>query len=193
MELGAGTGLQSSAALQTGALVVASDISAHSLGVLKRRYRDAKNLDTVVADMERLPFAARTFDAVLSAGSLSYGDPALVDGEIHRVLRRGGTLICVDSLSHNPVYRLNRWLQYLRGKRTRSTLVRMPNQERIRALGERFAEVHVEYFGALSFAMPGVALVAGEERARLALDWTDRIIGTTRSAFKFVIVARQFT
>jgi len=147
---------------------------------------------TQVADIETLPFADASFDVVACAGSLSYGEPALVDAEIRRVLRPSGTLICVDSLNHNPVYRINRWLHYLRGDRSKSTLKRMPDMTRIMALGDRFSKVNVRYFGALSFAMPVLARLLGDNTAEAASDRIDQLIGVRRSAFKFVLVAQGF-
>jgi ubiquinone/menaquinone biosynthesis C-methylase UbiE len=194
LELGAGAGLHTRALLQTGAEVVASDISPHSLDLLKQRFQHtAGRLQTVVADMESLPFAAASFDAVVSAGSLSYGEPHLVDTEIARVLRPGGMLLCVDSLNHNPIYRLNRWLHYRRGDRSLSTLQRMPDLRRIQALGRGFSDLEVHYFGAFSYAMPILARLSGENRAQVISDWMDKRIGVRRSGFKFVLVARGLT
>lgn len=191
LELGAGSGLHTLALLQTGAKVTASDISAKSLTLLKQRLQNAFcNLETKVADMESLPFDDSSFDVIACAGSLSYGEPDIVDAEIRRVLRPGGLLICVDSLNHNPVYRANRWLHYLRGIRSRSTLNRMPDLPRIKALGSGFSNVSVQYFGALSFAMPVFALFFGHSNAKKASDWIDQFIGVKHSAFKFVFVAQ---
>ena len=192
LELGAGVGAHTRALLDTGAQVVASDISVHSVRLLSKRFPSASNLETAVADMECLPFDARSFDAVVCAGSLSYGAPTLVDSEIRRVLRPGGALVCVDSLDHSPIYRLNRWVQYVRGKRTRSTLTYMPNLRRLNAMGTGFCEVSVQFFGALSFAMPLIARLAGQENAQIVSDRMDALIGTRRSAFKFVLVAQRF-
>lgn len=124
LELGAGSGMHTAGLLNTGARVTAADISPGALALLERKLAGVAQgrLLTRVADMESLPFESGSFDVVACAGSLSYGEPALVDAEIRRVLRAGGTFICVDSLNHNPVYRLNRWLHYKRGERTRSTL-----------------------------------------------------------------------
>lgn len=193
LELGAGAGLHTRVLLQSGAQVTASDISPNSLSLLKQRFQNTPgNLKTEVADMESLPFDASSFDVIASAGSLSYGEPHVVDAEIRRVLRPGGMLICVDSLNHNPVYRANRWIHYLRGNRSRSTLKRMPDLARIMALGDRFSNVSVHYFGALSFAMPVLARLSGENTAQAVSDRIDQWIGVRRSAFKFVLVAQGF-
>jgi ubiquinone/menaquinone biosynthesis C-methylase UbiE len=193
LELGAGAGLHTRVLLQTGAQVTASDISPNSLGLLKQQFKNVPgNLKTEVADMESLPFDDSSFDVITSAGSLSYGDPILVDTEISRVLRPGGMLICVDSLNHNPVYRANRWLHYMRGNRSKSTLKRMPDLARIRALSKGFSIVNVRFFGAMSFAMPGIARLFGENTARAVSDRIDQLVGVRRSAFKFVVVAQGF-
>jgi ubiquinone/menaquinone biosynthesis C-methylase UbiE len=193
LELGAGAGLHTRVLLQTGAQVTASDISPNSLSLLKQQFKNVHgNLKTEVADMESLPFDDSSFDVITCAGSLSYGAPILVDTEIRRVLRPGGMLICVDSLNHNPVYRANRWLHYMRGNRSKSTLKRMPDLARIRALGEEFSIVNVHFFGAMSYAMPGIACLFGENTARAASDRIDQLVGVRRSAFKFVVVAQGF-
>ena len=193
LELGAGAGLHTRALLQTGAQVTASDISPNSLSLLKQRFQNTPgNLKTEVADMESLPFDASSFDVIVCAGSLSYGEPHGVDAEIRRVLRPGGMLICVDSLNHNPIYVMNRWIQYRSGKRTNSTFRRMPDLVRINALASGFQNVSVHYFGAMSFAMPVLARLLGENTAQAASDRIDQLIGVRRSAFKFVLVAQRF-
>lgn len=191
LELAAGAGMHTAALLQTGARVTATDISPHSLEVLEQRFGGVTGrLVTAVADMEALPFNDGMFDVVVCAGGLSYGEPSLVDAEIRRVLRQGGALVCVDSLNHNPIYRLNRWVHYCRGDRTRSTLRRMPDIPRISALTSEFADVNLRYFGAFSFAMPVIARLIGEVKAQVVSDRLDELIGATRSAFKFVLVAQ---
>lgn len=142
--------------------------------------------------MESLPFDDSSFDVIACAGSLSYGEPLLVDTEIRRVLRPGGIFICVDSLNHNPVYRANRWLHFIRGNRSKSTLKRMPDLARIRALSEGFSNVDVRFFGAMSYAMPGIARLFGESTALVVSERIDHLVGVKRSAFKFVVVAQGF-
>jgi len=142
-----------------------------------------------VADMESLPFEANSFDVIAIAGSLSYGEPDLVDAEVRRVLRPGGIFICVDSLNHNPIYRFNRWFHFLRGRRTKSTLLRMPTIARIQSISMEFKSAEVSYFGAVSYLMPVLAGIMGQSRAAQISDTVDRVVHVRRSAFKFVLVA----
>ncbi len=191
LELGAGSGLHTATLLRTGARVTASDISPSSLELLETRLAAlaAGHLLTRVADIEALPFESGSFDVVACAGSLSYGDPELVDAELLRVLRPGGAFVCVDSLNHNPIYRVNRWLNYRRGKRTLSTLHRMPDSRRIEGISQHFTSAKVRYFGSITWALPLLGRVFGFAGASRVSDAFDDLIGVERSAFKFVLTA----
>lgn len=190
LELGAGGGMQTSVLVETGASVVATDISEYSLELLRRSVRaPSGNLATSVADMEHLPFGSEEFDVVASAGSLSYGDPDRVADEVRRVLKPGGGFVCVDSLNDNPIYRVNRWLHHLRGERSASTLRRIPSLRTIHGYRRRFRDVNVMYFGAATFLVPVVATLTGEQGAAAFVDAVDRLVQVKRSAFKFVMVA----
>jgi len=194
LEIGAGTGEFTGTALNSGAAVVATDISSASLDVLFDRHRKAGVALTVcVADMEALPFDDASFDCVTSAGSLSYGDNEAVLLEIFRVLRPGGRFICVDSLSHNPVFRANRWVHFIRGRRSRSTLLRMPTTALIDRYRETFGQLEVQFYGSLAWLMPVVTRFFGSDRAKRLSNWFDRCFRVTRSAFKFVMVATKKT
>ncbi len=191
LEVGAGTGEHTGVLLATGAHVTASDISEHSLEVVKKRYKGASNFETKVADMESLPFEDESFDVVSIAGSLSYGDNQKVMGEIYRVLKRDGVFIAVDSLNHNPIYRLNRWIHYLRGDRSLSTLRRMPTLSLINSYGDQFGSIQVYYFGAITWLVPLMKIMLDEQRATRISDTIDEVLGVRKAAFKFVMVAMK--
>ncbi len=192
LELGAGAGLHTLGLAKTGADVTATDISPHALALLQQRLHGVGlHVGTQVADMESLPFGDASFDVVACAGCLSYGDPALVDAEIGRVLRPGGAFICVDSLNHNPIYRLNRLIHCYRGERTQNTLARMPDAGRIQRISHHFSTTETRYFGALTFAMPVLARIVRDQRAQSFSDWFDRVAKVERSAFKFVLVGKN--
>lgn len=183
-----GTGRYSLVGALAGARVTAADLAENNLVLVQRRAaRAGLTIETAVADAERLPFAAAAFDVVTCVGSLSYVDLAVFVAEIRRVLRPGGRFICVDSLNHNPVYRLNRRLQHWRGERGLSTLQRMPTCDRIERLAEGFELAEVSYHGVLSFLAPLACRLAGEQLAAAWLDSFDqRHPALKRWAFKFV-------
>jgi SAM-dependent methyltransferase len=89
LDLGAGTGAASRAALDAGATsVVAVDIAA---GMLTHDHR--RRPPGVVGDLLRLPFRGRSFGAVVAAFSLNHlDDPVSGLVEARRVLAAGGGL-----------------------------------------------------------------------------------------------------
>jgi ubiquinone/menaquinone biosynthesis C-methylase UbiE len=168
--------------------VIATDISTGSLMVLKKRYGDFVNLNYQIADLISLPFPDDGFDLVACAGGLSYGDGEATMNEIYRVLKPGGKFICVDSLNENRLYRFNRWVHFLRGHRSRSTLLNMPNFSLIRRYEKRFHFVNCYFFGSIAWLMPLTSLLFGVYRARLFSDWFDVKFNIKKSAFKFVMI-----
>lgn len=191
LEIGAGYGLHSGVILETGATLIASDISSIALSVLRKNFIKYPNLVTKVADMERLPFGDNIFDFVFSAGSLSYGDEKLVFKEVIRVLKPGGVFVCVDSFGHNIIYRINRYFHYLRGNRTKIVLRRVPKESTILAARGLFSDVKVSYFGAFSFLAPALSYLFNENDISFFLDKLDSFIKVKKLAFKIVIIAKK--
>lgn len=190
LEIGAGQGENTEFLLATGASVCATDISQYSIEVIKKRF-DNEKLTTKVADMESLPFDNNSFDIVVSAGSLSYGDNDLVFNEIYRVLNERGLFIAVDSLNHHPIYRLNRYIHYLKGNRSFSVLQRMPTIKLLEKYKEKFGKIEVKYFGSISYLMPLIIKIFGNKKAKKISDKVDELFLIKRSAFKFVLIAEK--
>ena len=191
LELGSGTGMHTGCVLEKGCKVTATDISQKSLDILKYQFRDFANLTTLVCDMEYLPFAEDSFDLIFCSGSLSYGEPKIVLKEIKRVLKKNGKFICVDSLNHNWIYRCNRWIHFLRGRRTISTLRRIPSQTTLDMYRDEFARIDVNYFGSLAWSLPLLRLILGGYLAAKILSKLDKLIKVKHSAFKFVMVTEK--
>lgn len=188
LEIGAGTGMHTRSLLETGAFVMATDISPNSVKIIKKKYEKYfSKLITKVADMESLPFSNETFDVVCSAGSLSYGDNQVVMNEINRVLKPGGIVIIVDSLHENPIYIINRWIGYFRGTRSLSTIKRMPTLKLIREYEDKFNIIKLNFFGSLTWLSPMLTFLRKDLVGRF-LDRFDTLINVKRSAFKFVVV-----
>lgn len=193
LELGSGSGLHTETVLKTGAKVVATDIAPATLELLMQRLgSDYSNLETKVADMEMLPFPDESFDIVCSAGSLSYGDVNLVTSEVYRVLKSDGMFIFVDSFNHNPIYRLNRFVHYLKGQRSKSTLRRIPNRQTLKTLSEKFNIVSVNYFGIFTFLGTSLSFIFNDDKAKKIIDSLDEKFSYLKDhAFKIVITAKK--
>jgi SAM-dependent methyltransferase len=189
LELGAGTGVHSGIPKSFGTTTLL-DISHSSVRV---------NLNTpphtahgVCGDIELLPFRDASFHLVCGAGMLSYGNSLIVRNEIERVLCTGGSLVLVDSLNSNPIYRLNRRIHWLRGDRTVSTLRSMPTQRSLSALTANFQGCEIRYFDHWVFLYPPLRLILGQRRANLVIKWLNATVSPNWMAFKFVLVASNF-
>lgn len=187
LEIGAGMGEHTELLLELGLVVCATDISTKSVEILVDRFADRPFFSAETADMESLPFGDNTFNVVCSAGSLSYGDNSLVMNEIHRVLDNGGAFIALDSLSNNPIYKLNRYLHFLRGNRSKSTLERMPTVDLINSYAVKFGNSDVAYFGSLTWLFPILTKFFSDESIEAISNRFDTIISVKKSAFKFTM------
>lgn len=94
LDVAAGTGNASIPAAQTGADVVASDLTPELLEAGRRRAQEAGvELDWQVADAEALPFEDGSFDVVMSSiGAMFAPHHQAVADEFVRVCRPGGTI-----------------------------------------------------------------------------------------------------
>lgn len=159
LDLCCGDGLHSFTALRCGASVIALDYSEASINLAKMRAETlGVKIDFRCADVEKLHFSDSTFDTITCAGSLSYLDHDVFFKEVKRVLKRDGKFIVVDSFDHNIIYRLNRFVHFLRGRRSYMTLKRMPNKRVLEKVEREFSELNVKYFGIFVFLAPFLRL-----------------------------------
>ena len=145
LEIGAGIGTHSRILSRKSCELIALDISLTSLELNQRQ--SGSNSTFVCGDISNIPFNSEKFDYVISCNSLSYGQPDIVDHEVSRVLKKGGNIIILDSLNVNPIYRVNRYVKYLRGQRSRSTLKAIPSRIRIKSYIKLFEGFEISYYG----------------------------------------------
>jgi len=189
LEIGAGMGENTGSLLDMSFKVTSTDISSKSVEVMRNRFSKYSNFSVEVADMEKLPFNNESFDVVCSAGSLSYGDNDTVLNEIHRVLKPDGVFIVIDSLNNNPIYRFNRYIHYLKGDRSKSTLIRMPTMSLIDKYTGKFGHAKVKFFGTITWAFPLLSKVLSEQALTKLSNLIDTRFNIRGSAFKFVMMA----
>ena len=97
LDVGCGTGVLLDAVVRTaaGVSIVGIDVTPEMLRLARRRL--GCSVPLVTADVERLSFAAATFDVAVSSSSFHYWPhPAAGLKEIARVLRPGGALVITD-------------------------------------------------------------------------------------------------
>jgi ubiquinone/menaquinone biosynthesis C-methylase UbiE len=191
LEIGAGIGENTLELIKMKFNVCATDISPTSRVVMNKKFSKYKNFQSKVADMEKLPFKNKSFDIICSAGSLSYGDPNIVMKELYRVLKIGGNLVIMDSLNDNLIYRLNRYIHFIRGNRSKSTLERMPNVNLIDKYIKKFGYGKVKFFGSITWAFPLLKIVLSEKLITKFSNWVDQTIKVKKSAFKFVLILNK--
>ena len=193
LEIGAGEGAFSLVAAGDGRMLIATDISAVALDVARRRAeRAGEMLVPVVADAERLPFRDASVNLVTSAGVLYCLDIAAVSAELRRVLAPQGAWVLVDSLDESPIYRFNRWVGFLRHRRTQLAIENIPTTESLMTLRRQFADVRIRYHGVLTFLAPVLKPLLGAERTGAIVHRADRALrALERWAFKVVVVASK--
>lgn len=194
LDLCCGDGQFSFVAAHCGARVTGMDLAPAALDWARQRCPAAlqDRLTWVQGDCERLPFGDGAFDGVMCAGGLSYGDWTKVRDEVCRVLRPGGFFVAVDSYNHNPIYRLNRWIHHLLGRRTASVCRRIPSRRWLALWRERFPDTTIEHFDVLTFLLPVLRPLCGEDKARQRLEaWEPRGDWLREWAFKIVVASRK--
>jgi ubiquinone/menaquinone biosynthesis C-methylase UbiE len=193
LDLCCGNGMHSFTGAKNGASVIALDYADQSIEICNQRKGILKlNVDFRTADVQTLSFEDNTFDIVTCAGSLSYLNNDIFLHEVHRVLKKEGVFICVDSFNHNPVYRLNRYIHYLRGDRSYGTLVKMPNMGTIRLIRKIYSNVDVKYFGIFTFLAPVLKIFLSPQIINQIINKLDKFFPFLRRyAFKIVISATK--
>jgi ubiquinone/menaquinone biosynthesis C-methylase UbiE len=110
LDLGCGTGIFLNELSTRAKFVVGVDASLEMLKVAKGR---AKEVALVQADADALPFAGRSFDAVVSVTLLqNMPDPAVTVGEIARVLRPSGVAVLTVLKRKYSREELEKWVKH---------------------------------------------------------------------------------
>jgi len=110
--VGCGIGSDAAAIAAGGANVTAFDLSAVSVALTQRRFKEYDlDGDFMVGDAEHLPFRNNSYDYVMSIGVLHHTpDTAKAVSELYRVLRsRGKALVMLyysDSFRYRVVFRI---------------------------------------------------------------------------------------
>ena len=109
LDLGCGTGMLLSELARRSEFVVGIDSSSEMLELARKR-RDSTAL--VLADADYLPFANRSFDAVVSVTLLqNMPNPKATIREVARVAKPGGIVIMTTLKHKHSLGELERWVR----------------------------------------------------------------------------------
>ena len=93
LEIGCGRGVFARELAERGADLVVADFSPAAVRLAEERLRD-RGVETLVADIQAIPFPDDSFDVVISQETVEHvPEPERALAELVRVTRRGGTLI----------------------------------------------------------------------------------------------------
>ena len=194
LEICCGEGESSEAILENYQDITFADISKNSLDVIKKNCSSflTKSISFKECNMEILPFDNEIFDIIACAGGLSYGNNKLVLNEIHRVLKQNGIFICIDSFNENPIYKLNRYVHFLKGNRTKSTLKRMPDRKLLKGYERKFGTTKIKYSGTLIWLLYPLSKIIGYKKSKILSDFFDKNLPKWMS-FKFIMEAKKIS
>ena len=165
------------------------DISDLSLRVLAVRHPN--RVIPILASMDKIPLTDGSLDGIASFGSLAYADPISTDSEILRVIRKGGSVVIVDTLNNWSIYRVKRYLNYLLGRRTNTVFKRIPKMQRIKNLAENFQSYELEYYGFLYPFEKPLRLIFGRKIALKIISKYDRMFSNRFNCLKFMLVLKH--
>lgn len=150
LDYGCGSGEKLAGVLRSGWDLVGIDISEKSILHAKSNYDKVENTSFMVMDCEKTTFPDNTFDVVFDFGTFSSINIEIALPEIIRILKSDGSLVCIETLGHNPIINLKRKISAYRGKRTQwasSHIMKMKNWEDIQ---RRFISAEIRHFNILS-------------------------------------------
>ena len=187
LELGIGTGRHTKPLLQSGAKIIGIDIDESALKVCRIRGFD---IELIQCSMESIALPDSSIDIVVSCASLSYGEAEIVNSEIFRILKLNGTLILLDTLNENPVYRINRFLDFLLGRRTKKTLKNMPDLSRLDSLTKMFKSSQTNFYGSYLWLYKLMCVFRLPKFGTACNSFFEERFPSKKNAFKFVFVGK---
>jgi SAM-dependent methyltransferase len=199
LEIGCGAGVWTANLARLGASVVPFDL-ATGLVRMAAQAADPAPVAPLVADMQRLPFADRTFDAVFGSMVVHHSpDHAALGREVARVLRPGGPAVFHENSAANPILMLARATLVGRmGIPKYSSPGEHPLQaSEIEAFGAAFPSHRVVY-GRLVLAQLGVKYLFKRESGALfaaARGFDNRLVRLCRACLRLsyyqIVVCRN--
>ena len=189
LEIGAGFGRHTVQIVKYSNNVLILDVSSKALELNLKMNKSVQK--AIVSSMISIPLDNSSIDLVICGESLSYADPKTTDSEILRVLKPGGSLIIIDALNHNPIYKINRWMKFILGLRSLSSVYRIPKLSRVSRLAENFQNNRIIFFGTWVWLIEIIGHLVKRSKAKYFSELLDQYV-KNKYAFKFILVAENY-
>lgn len=154
LDLCVGDGIHSVKLAKISKNYTAIETSKSGLEILRSKLdiEGIKNYKLINKKIERFNSKSK-FDFISIINSISYFDIKELIRIYNNNLKKGGTLIIIDSLKTNPIYRFNHLINFLKGKRSFKTINRIFTYSELNLYLKALeaSQVKTYYFGSFLF------------------------------------------
>lgn len=147
LDFACGSGENGIYAAQCGAEVIGIDISPEGVANANLNAKQAgvsDHCEFMVRDGENMKFASDSFDVAVEYGALHHVELETAMSELARVLKRGGAMICVEALRHNPI--IHWYRKRTPHLRTQWEVEHILGVEQLDVVRKYFCDVDVRFF-----------------------------------------------
>jgi ubiquinone/menaquinone biosynthesis C-methylase UbiE len=172
------------------------DISSQSIkNATQQAVEQNLNAEYLVMDCEKMSFSDNSFDLVFDFGTFSSLNVDVAIIELCRVMKKDGTLICIETYGHNPFMNLKRQINVLMGKRTKWASQHIMTRQNWVSISGMFQNSRVYYFHFLVLFLPVFLKILPERIGNSLLSLVEKIDSSILKvrffqflAFKTVVV-----
>tara|TARA_B100001059_G_C17805751_1_gene569027 strand:+ start:885 stop:1658 length:774 start_codon:yes stop_codon:yes gene_type:complete len=170
------------------------DFSINSIQIAKERsdhHSLGDRCNFKVMDAEKLEYQDNFFDLIVSYNSLSYLNLDKAYAELNRVLKSGGILIIIDSVGHNPFFKINRNKNLKKWASAYLNKINILNIHDINLANKFFIREKIRYFDFLSVIFLFFSKKFTSNKINLIDNLIMRLPFSYFLAFKYVAIYRS--
>ena len=154
LDFACGNGENGIYAATHGSKVVGIDISPEGIENAKlnaKKFEVDENCDFLEMDGENMSFEDDTFDLAVEYGALHHVDLDKALSELARVLKKDGSMMCIEAMRHNPL--IHNYRKRTPHLRTEWEVEHILGVESFDIMKKYFHEVNAKYFHLLSLSL----------------------------------------